>query len=192
VRRSALKADPAKVREARRRRNTYDLRMRPTPFEIGDRHGRLVVLGRAESGRHGVTVRVRCDCGTETTALLSNMRSGRKQSCGCLRDERIAAVGVRNRRHGHAAGRRSPTYMTWRAMLGRCYRPSIRGWEYYGGRGVTVCDRWRESFEIFLEDMGERPAGRTLDRIDPEGNYEPGNCRWSTLSEQRRNRRVAP
>jgi hypothetical protein len=91
--------------------------------------------------------------------------------------------------HGHARkGGQSPTYRTWRAMLQRCDYPSMNNWDWYGGRGITVCDRWR-SFENFLADMGERPDGLTLDRKNPNGNYEPANCHWATWAEQMANRR---
>ena len=92
-------------------------------------------------------------------------------------------------RHGHVAGGPSRTYVSWRGMLARCYYADHVSYEYYGGRGVTVCGRWRSSFESFLADMGERPEGKTLDRIDPDGNYEPSNCRWATPFEQRHNQR---
>lgn len=86
----------------------------------------------------------------------------------------------------------SPTHNSWRSMIRRCTEPGNNRWAHYGGRGITVCDRWLYSFPAFLEDMGERPARLTLDRIDVNGNYEPGNCRWATAIEQRRNRRDSP
>lgn len=90
-----------------------------------------------------------------------------------------------NKKHGQTA---TPTWNSWYAMQRRCHEIANPAYERYGGRGITVCDRWRDSFEAFLTDMGERPLGKTLDRIDPDGNYEPGNCRWATPLEQRHNR----
>lgn len=95
-------------------------------------------------------------------------------------------------RHGHsvgAAGGRTPTYYSWQNMHARCRYPSMKTYVNYGGRGITVCTRW-SSFENFLADMGERPTGLTLDRLDSDGNYEPGNCTWSTRAEQNRNHRA--
>lgn len=114
------------------------------------------------------------------------MRNGNAASCGCARRGRRPASD----RHGHAAATRSATYRSWCAMWTRCTNPKTIGWANYGGRGITVCVRWRV-FETFLADMGERPEGTTLDRRDPDGNYEPGNCRWATPQEQRANRRAA-
>lgn len=92
-------------------------------------------------------------------------------------------------KHGHRTKyRKTPTYHSWAKMKTRCNNPHAHNYEYYGGRGITVCERW-SSFKNFLEDMGERPENKTLDRIDPNGNYEPSNCRWATAKEQRVNQR---
>ena len=93
-------------------------------------------------------------------------------------------------RHGHCAnGRPSPTYTTWAHIVQRCTNPKNKAWKNYGGRGITVCDRWRDSFDAFVDDMGEKPAGLSIDRIDNERGYEPGNCRWATRAEQHANKR---
>jgi hypothetical protein len=157
----------------------------------GHRYGRLTVVERA--GRNAgnyILWRCRCDCGGETLATSNPLRMGGIASCGCLYAEtRMGALRHGQARGGRGGVNRTPAYRSWRAMLDRCYQPTVAGYQYYGGSGITVCDRWRE-FANFLADMGARPDGMSLDRIDPFGNYEPGNCRWATAHEQSMNTRA--
>lgn len=115
-----------------------------------------------------------CSCGNEKVIREDSISSGKSKSCGCLNKEI-------NTKHG---GSYSRTYYTYYSMKNRCLNPQHENYHYYGGRGVTICDRWLKSFENFLEDMGERPEGCSLDRINNSGNYELENCRWATNQEQ--------
>lgn len=158
----------------------------------GERFGRTVVVayGGKSAAKCPQTLWIcRCDCGTEHTVKLTHLRSGSTQSCGCLRKEWSATSHLR---HGCARnGKRAPEYRAWEALRHRCLVPTDRQFHNYGGRGITVCDRWRDSFEAFLEDMGPRPSPKhSIDRWpDKNGNYEPGNCRWATSKQQLNNTR---
>lgn len=159
----------------------------------GQTFGRLTALSRAPNQVHrggGKATRWNCICfcGKAVTVLAHSLTKGNTKSCGCWKRE--APNGMTT--HGHARGyKRSGTLRTYRAMITRCTNSSVLNFKDYGGRGITVCDRWLgpHGFENFLADMGERPEGLSIDRIENDGNYEPWNCRWATQLEQNRNRR---
>ena len=116
------------------------------------------------------------------------LRRGMTLSCRCYTKE---VTTKRNATRDFLVVRNAREYRVWFAMLRRCYSHEQLGYADYGGRGIAVCERWRESFAAFLEDMGKRPQGTSIDRIDNDGNYEPGNCRWATCKEQNRNKRTS-
>jgi len=157
---------------------------------VGKRFGRLVVLQRASAiGSKNVMWLCQCDCGETTTGAAANLGKT-KFSCGCLQKEvaRKSMSGNRLARTGLHGKSHYPEWGVWSRMKDRCYNTNNEKYHRYGGRGITVCDRWLNSFEDFLDDMGRRPSKRySIDRIDNDGNYEKSNCRWTTMAIQRRN-----
>lgn len=153
----------------------------------GQRFGKLVASeqdGRDAQGR--VFWLCICDCGNTKHVRTSHLRAGSVQSCGCDRYVRVAKSVAT---HGHASGGKvSPVYTSWAQMHARCTNPNHNRYHRYGGRGISVCAQWK-AFEAFLADMGGSwKPGLSIDRIDNDGNYEVGNCRWATPSEQAFNR----
>lgn len=149
----------------------------------GHRYGRLLVLDMAPRVGKLVAWNCKCICGNEKAVIATALRSGNTTSCGCFHREQIIKAATS---HG---GSKHPAYQSWRAMKSRCNLPSFEGYEMYGGRGITYTKDW-ETFEGFWKDMeaGWWP-GMSIDRKDTDGNYEPGNCKWSTPKEQANNRR---
>lgn len=155
--------------------------VRPAKLALsGVRFGRLVAVEDTGRRKQGQSVWVcRCDCGQSAEVQAGNLRSGNTSSCGCLQKEARGASSVR---HGEARiGGHSVEYTTWWSMISRCRYPSTHAYPWYGGRGISVCQRWtgESGFANFLADMGRRPGeGWSIDRINPDADYEPGNCRW--------------
>lgn len=155
---------------------------------VGKRFGRLEVLSPSdERACDGELMSVcRCDCGTIKAVRNRYLVLGRTRSCGCL----FTDFTRRPRMHGHArSGAKTSEYRIWLSMKSRCQNSKDRNYKYYGGRGISVCKRWSESFCDFLKDMDRRPPGMQLDRINNNRGYEPGNCRWTTAIVNCNNRR---
>jgi hypothetical protein len=162
----------------------------------GQKFGRLSVIERDgtevdKAGKRSALWRCLCECGATAFVPTRRLASGNTKSCGCLASE---AIRTNRKTHGasRSRGRRpaTPEYGVWRSIRSRCLNQSSPAFPDYGGRGIVMCDRWREDYTAFLADMGTKPTPRhSIDRIDVNGNYEPGNCRWATSKEQMRNTR---
>jgi len=170
---------------------------KPKPFSkfvkdlTGQKYGRLTVISFVYFSKHGnATWLCKCNCGKMVNVKAGSLHSNHTKSCGCLKREQASK---RSYKHGHSGNRKdaaSVEYNAWTGMVKRCKNPKNRKYKYWGGRGVTVCKRWLNSFPSFLADMGTRPGpGYSIDRIDNDGNYEPGNCRWATAKQQNNNLR---
>jgi hypothetical protein len=163
------------------------LMMKYREIQPGEKFERWTIIARIGDYRGGHTrYEAVCKCGEKGTPRADALLTGTSLSCGCIAAESLKARALT---HG-MSGSKSPEYQAWAHMIRRCHTPSTKGYESYGGRGITVCDRWRNSFENFIADMGMRPSSQhSLDRINNDGNYEPGNCRWATPVEQSNNTR---
>lgn len=153
----------------------------------GQKIGKLTVIGPAEPRRGRFHWVCSCECGTEREVAHTNLRQGHTLSCGCLRKENWLP------RRGHDGSTKHPLYTAWNGMTSRCHLDSNKSHANYGGRGISVYSEWRDDRFAFYawveENLGSRPEGKSLDRIDNDGNYEPGNLRWATRREQRANQR---
>jgi hypothetical protein len=161
------------------------------PYQVfhdltGQKFNRLTAIKRVENSSNGkVQFECLCDCGKAVVVSSTNLKSGNSKSCGCLN---IESASRTKKIHGL---RHSSEYNTWRSMKDRCYRHTNNRYQHYGARGIVICERWLNSFENFYTDMGPKPDPTfTIDRIDVNGNYEPGNCKWASKSEQRLNVRA--
>lgn len=153
------------------------------PDLTGQKFHRLLVMSfRGKNAHRRSTWNCLCDCGKSTIVDISSLRRESTKSCGCWLRERLLM-------HGHSRrGGTSHSYGSWAGMIQRCTNPESESYKYYGGRGIKICKRWRK-FANFLADMGEPAPGLSIDRVNNNGNYEPGNCRWATAEQQANNAR---
>ena len=155
-------------------------KMRKPAIKVGDKYNRLTAIGFHHRNKHGSQYWLfKCDCGNKKVINVNCVKRGEIKSCGCLQRERNTTHGLSNTKE----------HIAWTNMKQRCHNKNNKNYKNWGGRKIKVCDRWQNSFENFYKDMGKRPTGTSLDRIDGNGNYEPNNCRWATIKEQNNNTR---
>lgn len=150
---------------------------------VNKKFGRLLVTGY--HGRRGAKSKWNCvcDCGSPAIVFANCLKSGMTKSCGCIRKERAQTIKLS---HGMAE---SKEFNAWMHAKSRCSNPNNIGFKHYGGRGIAVCEKWAKDFSAFFADMGPCPPGMSIERVDVNGNYEPGNCKWATQAEQTLNTR---
>lgn len=161
--------------------------------ETGNKYGRLTVLSKASKDKwSSILWLCSCTCGNAKVILGKYLRNGEVKSCGCAKADLIKAARTKHGQAGtHKGKERTIEYSTWASMIRRCYNKKEDNYKYYGGRGIKVCKSWRESFEAFFNHVGIKPSSKhSIDRINNDGNYEPGNVRWATPKEQRTNKRA--
>jgi len=150
--------------------------------EIGKKYGKWTVIKFVKIHRKLMQYEVECDCGFKKLHVLADLRAGKSTQCTTCHNRLNAQKNTKHGMHNQKI------YKVWQSMIHRCTNPNATFYNRYGGRGIKVCDKWLHSFEAFYKDMGVRPEGLTLDRIDNNGNYEPGNCRWISHQENCKNR----
>jgi hypothetical protein len=164
------------------------------PPKVRNLHGlvfhELEVQAFVQLGKQGAVWTCKCQCGNLVNVYAGDLKTGNTKSCGCRRRR---VTREKSLTHGQAAGKNQANYTkiykTWRSMLNRCHTASSSSYPDYGGRGITVCNEWRKSFEVFYKDMGEPPSNGSLERIDVNSGYSKANCKWILLSEQANNKR---